>query len=69
MIPLTDFRKLLGQYGRGLTDAEVKQIYDAQRRLADIMFDHWLSKRNKSLLASGLSEPVRHTISKGSTSP
>ncbi len=46
MIPITDFRKLLGNAAGNLTDAEVEEIRAHQYRLADAVFDLWLHERN-----------------------
>lgn len=46
MIPLSEFKKLPGIAALGLSDAEIERLRDMQDRLADIVFDAWLRKRN-----------------------
>jgi hypothetical protein len=53
MIPLHEFKKLLGSAASGLSDAEIERLRDLEDRLADIVFDAWLRKRNSQ---AGLSE-------------
>ena len=43
---LSKFRRSLGVKGVGLSDDEIMKIYEFQDRLADIVFDNWLRKRN-----------------------
>jgi hypothetical protein len=47
MIPLHEFKKLLGTAALGLSDAEIERLRDMEDRLADIIFDAWLRKRNQ----------------------
>jgi hypothetical protein len=47
MIPLPEFKKLLGPAASGLSDDEVMAIRDLEERLADFVFDLWLMERNK----------------------
>jgi hypothetical protein len=46
MIPLHEFKKLLGNTASTLSDAEIERLRDMEDRLADIIFDAWLRKRN-----------------------
>jgi hypothetical protein len=46
MIPFLEFKKLLGDTGTILSNEEVESIRDTEERLADILFDSWLRKRN-----------------------
>jgi hypothetical protein len=46
MIPINEFKKLLGTAASGLSDAEIEHIRNLEVRLADIIFDVWLRKRN-----------------------
>lgn len=46
MIPFLEFKKLLGDAGTILSNEEVESIRDTEERLADILFDSWLRKRN-----------------------
>jgi hypothetical protein len=46
MIPIHEFKQLLGTGASGLSDAEIERIRDLEDRLADIVFDAWLRKRN-----------------------
>ena len=47
MIPVPEFKKLLGAAAEGLSDAEIERIRDMEDRLADIVFDAWLRERNQ----------------------
>jgi len=47
MIPLHEFKKLLGTAAADLSDAEIERLRDLEDRLADILFDAWLRKRNQ----------------------
>jgi len=70
MIPLADYKKLLGIWGKDLTDDEVQKIYNMQCQLADVIFDKWLVKHNdQSLEASRLSVEVRHNVTNEGTGP
>ncbi len=44
MISLQTFRKALGRRGKDLTEKEVKQLFELQCKLADVLFDVWKSK-------------------------
>jgi hypothetical protein len=46
MIPLHEFKKLLGSAASALSDAKIERLRDIEDRLADIVFDAWLRKRN-----------------------
>ena len=48
MIPFHEFKKLLGPAASGLSNAEIERLQDLEIRLADIIFDAWLRKRNQS---------------------
>jgi hypothetical protein len=48
MIHLHEFKKLLGADASDLSDAEIERIRDLEYRLADIVFDAWLRKRNST---------------------
>jgi hypothetical protein len=45
-IPISEFKKLLGSAAAGLSDSEIERLRDLEDRLADIVFDSWLRKRN-----------------------
>lgn len=47
MISFDEFKKLLGPAADGLSDADIEHIRDIEYRLADIVFDDWLRKRNE----------------------
>jgi hypothetical protein len=42
-------RALLGGLGRTLSDEEVKEIQAQSRRVAEIVFEWWLERRNQRL--------------------
>lgn len=44
-LSLSEARKLLGEAGKALSDAEVEYFRDWTDRLADIFFDWWLRNR------------------------
>lgn len=46
VIPLPEFKKLLGSAGEKLTEEEILRIRDAEDRLADIVFEMWLKHRS-----------------------
>jgi hypothetical protein len=45
VIPLPEFKKLLGPAGENLSDEEILRIRELQYRLAGIIFELWLSRR------------------------
>jgi hypothetical protein len=47
MIQLEEFRKLLGPEGASMTDEEVLRIRTLEYKLAGIIFEMWLQKRNQ----------------------
>lgn len=47
MIPIHEFKKLLGAAATDLSDVEIERLRDLEDRLADILFDAWLRKRNQ----------------------
>jgi hypothetical protein len=47
MIPISEFKKLLGPAAADLSAAEIEHLRDLEDRLADILFDVWLRKRNQ----------------------
>jgi hypothetical protein len=47
VIPLPEFKKLLGPALAGLSDGEVERIREMEDRLADIVFELWLEHRNR----------------------
>jgi hypothetical protein len=42
-------RKLLWQEHPELSGAKIDKIIDLQERMADVLFDKWLNKRNKKI--------------------
>ncbi len=48
MISLTECRKILGEAGRDLSDAELEHLRQFLYGLADISVKHFLAKRNKA---------------------
>jgi hypothetical protein len=44
-MPLSEARKLLGEAGVGLSDAEIEYLRDWAERFADLFFDWWLRNR------------------------
>jgi hypothetical protein len=46
MIPLEEFKKSLGSIADTLTEEEILALREKLDRLADIVFDMWLRKRN-----------------------
>ncbi len=49
MIPLPEFKKILGQKAEGKTDQEIEVIRDTLDKFADAIFDKWLLKRNADI--------------------
>ena len=47
MISLAECRKILGDVGRGLSDAELDRLRQELYGLADITVTHFLAKRNR----------------------
>jgi hypothetical protein len=56
-IPIPEFKKLLGSAALKLSDYEVEHLRDLEDRLADIIFDSWLRRRNSQ---PGLAELSKH---------
>lgn len=54
MIELKEFKKLLGEEAENLTDEQIKQVYNIQDQLADIIFDMWLEKKVNKNKTNGL---------------
>ena len=48
MIPLTNFKELLGDAAEGLSDLAIEQTRDMEYQLADVFFEQWLRKLNES---------------------
>jgi len=48
MISIPEFKKLLGESAQGLSDKEIEEIRDAQRSMAEIVFEHWQNNRNEN---------------------
>jgi hypothetical protein len=46
MIPLEEFKKSLGTLADSLSEVEILALREKLDRLADIVFDMWLRKRN-----------------------
>jgi hypothetical protein len=46
MIPLHDFKNLLGVASADLTDEEIERIREVEYGLADAIFERWLRKHN-----------------------
>lgn len=47
MLTLQVFKKSLGKRGELLTEAEIKQLFELQYKLADILFDAWVLKHKE----------------------
>lgn len=47
MISLQTFKEALGKRGKDLTEIEVKQLFELQYKLADVLFDVWKSNAKK----------------------
>lgn len=45
-LSIDEVRKLLGEFGTLLSDAEVVRCRDDAEQIADLVFDWWLEKRN-----------------------
>ena len=45
MIGLPEFKKLMGDEARGLTDQEIEEIRDAQYKMAGLAFEFWQEKK------------------------
>jgi len=56
-IPIGEFKELLGVAASGLSDSEIEDLRDWEDRLADIVFDWWLRKRNSPPEMAELPEP------------
>lgn len=48
MVPLLEFKNALGVLAQDLSDEEIGVLRDEQDRLADVIFDKWLSEVNAS---------------------
>lgn len=46
MIPLSKFKKQLGEAAQNLTNEEIELIYNTQYKLVEIIFDKWLREKN-----------------------
>lgn len=45
MLSLSEYKKILGEDAQGMTDKEIEELRDAQRNLAEIVFEHWQKNR------------------------
>ena len=54
MIPLSKCKKALGPAAKDLTDEEIEKIRDILDQLADVLFDHWIKKRNQEVVAQDI---------------
>jgi hypothetical protein len=45
MIGLPEFKKLMGEEARGLTDQEIEEIRDAQYKMAELAFEFWRKEK------------------------
>lgn len=45
MIGLSEFKKLMGEEARGLTDEEIEKIRDAQYKFAELAFEFWQKEK------------------------
>lgn len=45
MIPLLEFKTLLGEYGANLTDKEIEEIRVEQYKVAEMAFKIWIQKK------------------------
>lgn len=55
MINLPQFKELLGEEAKGLSDAEILKLRDLQCQLADLFFDDWVEKLDKQHRQTALS--------------
>jgi len=46
MISLLKFKEMLGEEARGLTDQEIKEIRDAQYKMAELAFEVWQKEKH-----------------------
>lgn len=62
MIPLPDFKNLLGKYAERLSEEQIKQLQNMEYQIADAIFDQWLQKHNKQWQELGYNNPSRHNV-------
>ena len=63
MIPLPDFKNLLGKYAESLNEEQIKQLQNMEYQIADAIFDQWLKKHNEHRLEkAGNIAPSRHNV-------
>ena len=48
ILSFDDFKKALGQAANKYTDAQIDQMRLACDKIADLVFDAWLNKRNRA---------------------
>lgn len=46
MISIPECRKLLGSYADGLSDEKIEKMRNDSYKLADIIFEMWIERRN-----------------------
>jgi len=46
MIPLPKFKQILGDVAKNLSDEEIEKIRDAQRDLAEVVFEQWFKEKH-----------------------
>jgi hypothetical protein len=47
VIPIAEFKKLLGPAGEHLSDEEILRIRELEYQLAGVIFELWLSRRRQ----------------------
>lgn len=50
MIPLLEFKKLLGEYAKNLTDQEIEEIRHEQYKIAEMAFKAWTQRKGLNSL-------------------
>ena len=45
MISLSEFKKLLGDYGKNLTDQQIEEIRNEQYKVAEMAFKVWMREK------------------------
>ena len=48
LLSLPEYKEALGEDAKGISDKELEQLRDAQRDLAEVIFEQWLKDKHNN---------------------